>query len=227
MNQSVSSRYRGKTGKVERIEGEYLKTIFGDSDVLWFTKAEVTAQPEPTNGIAVGTRVQVYGKLGTVVRNCYAWNNMYSVKLDDQPAPLMYGASAVQLHDPTEDMMLREHAAAQGSKINKAGEVWPILREDRGWARKEIEAARKVDPLDIEYDGVRLFKLLEIDERQRQERHAGARQGLGMPFTPAQRAAVSAHWSAQLRAKVQASAKADAERERTRVTCDTWSDCDE
>lgn len=65
-----------------------------------------------------------------------------------------------------------------------------------------------VDPLDVEIDGVKLRVLLEWDEIGRREaRHFSWDEG---NFTPAQRAAVSAHWSAQLRAKVEASRKDDA-----------------
>lgn len=69
-----------------------------------------------------------------------------------------------------------------------------------------------VDPLDVKYDGATLRTLLEYDEGRRRETHpnhvaAAARR------TPAQRAAVSAYWSAQLRAKVAASAAADKARE--------------
>jgi hypothetical protein len=59
------------------------------------------------------------------------------------------------------------------------------------------------DPLDALIDGVALRRLLEMDERKRREHIVGA------IITPAQRAALSVHWSAQLRAKVAASAEAD------------------
>lgn len=67
-----------------------------------------------------------------------------------------------------------------------------------------------VSPLDVKYDGVTLRDLLIDDERAR--RHEGTHPR----FTPAQRAAVSAHWSAELRARV-AAAKA---KERERVVLD-------
>lgn len=76
--------------------------------------------------------------------------------------------------------------------------------------------AKPIDPLDVEYDGVKLRTLLRNDEKMRTEVD-GYRN---TAWTSAQRAAVSAHWSAQLRAKVQASAKADAERERNQVVVD-------
>jgi len=72
---------------------------------------------------------------------------------------------------------------------------------------------KPLDPLDVEYDGLTLRELLTCDELQR-------REYLSPPprrsWTPAQRAAVSAHWSAQLRAKVAATA----ELERNRVLVD-------
>lgn len=70
-------------------------------------------------------------------------------------------------------------------------------------------AAKPVDPLDIEYDGASLRGLLVSDEAARHDRNIFAQTHR----TPAQRAAVSAHWSAQLRAKVAASATADKARE--------------
>lgn len=75
--------------------------------------------------------------------------------------------------------------------------------------RKCAAEAAARDPLDVEHDGVKLRVLLECDARRRSEignsRH--------ITFTPAQRAAVSAHWSAALRAKVQASREADKARQ--------------
>lgn len=66
-------------------------------------------------------------------------------------------------------------------------------------------------PLDDHADGERLRGLLMADELNRREAPRPE------PFTPAQRAAVSAHWSAELRAKVDASRKADAERNQVLV----------
>lgn len=73
------------------------------------------------------------------------------------------------------------------------------------------------DPLDIKYDGMTLRELVRIDEvRQRGE----------LPphefklFTVTQREAISGHWSAQLRAKIAASAAAEVQRDRGRVACD-------
>lgn len=73
-----------------------------------------------------------------------------------------------------------------------------------------------IDPLDNEYDGQKLRDLIRWDERLRQDTGAKQLGGLAVwhHFTPAQRAAVSAHWSAQLRAKVAAEKKA----ERNKVT---------
>lgn len=73
------------------------------------------------------------------------------------------------------------------------------------------------DLLDVEYDGVPLRLLIEQDEmRQRTERPRRRFE----PFTAIQSAAVSVHWSAQLRAKVAASTAAEVQRERGRVACD-------
>jgi hypothetical protein len=72
--------------------------------------------------------------------------------------------------------------------------------------------APPVDPLDVEYDGVRLRTLLTYDESHRRESFGAARPHR----TEVQRAAVSSHWSAELRAKVSASK----EHERQRVVLD-------
>lgn len=65
---------------------------------------------------------------------------------------------------------------------------------------------RPCDSLDVEYDSVALRDLLVKDQSIREDRPTNLKRE---PLTQAQRAAVSAHWSAQLRAKVRAS---DAER---------------
>lgn len=69
------------------------------------------------------------------------------------------------------------------------------------------------DPLDVEYDGVTLRQLLSHDEMWRKEAwpDAWVAKGYNRP-TPAQRAAVSAHRSAELRSKVEAGKRADAAR---------------
>lgn len=69
-------------------------------------------------------------------------------------------------------------------------------------------------PLDIEYDGVTLRVLVERDRFNRREYAQRDGEATPFAFTTAQRAAVSAHWSAELRAKV-AAAK---ERDRNQVT---------
>lgn len=62
--------------------------------------------------------------------------------------------------------------------------------------------------LDVEYDDVTLRDLVARDELYRSENGRQLVDGnwlLAKPvFTPAQRAAVSAHWSAQLRARIAA-----------------------
>lgn len=86
--------------------------------------------------------------------------------------------------------------------------------ETEDWIRlpPDPERARPVDSLHVRYDGVTLRGLLEIDADCRTER------SMGVTFSPDQRAAISAHWSAELRAKV-AAAKT-AERNRVTITHD-------
>src|ERR1051325_9754577 len=72
-------------------------------------------------------------------------------------------------------------------------------------------ADRRVDPLDAVLDGYTLRQLVSFDDAARRENVIA--QCTRKCFTPAQRAAVQAHWSAQLRAKVDASAAADRARQ--------------
>lgn len=87
------------------------------------------------------------------------------------------------------------------------------------------------DPLDVEYDGVPLRDLVLEDTRRRREgmiELSDVPEWLlrqrGAMMTPTQRAAVSDHWSAQLRAKAEASRKAECEREVSVRYCeeDEW-----
>jgi hypothetical protein len=88
------------------------------------------------------------------------------------------------------------------------------LRPQREPMRDEMikERHTEPDPLDVMYDGYTLRHLLGWDEAFRRRDALPVKRWL----TPAQRAAISAHWSAQLRAKIAAST----ERERNRVRVD-------
>ena len=85
-----------------------------------------------------------------------------------------------------------------------AGHAWSWCAAD------EARPVLPIDPLDVLHDGCSMRELLKLDESTRRESWR--------PFipTPNQRAAVSAYWSAQLRAKVDATKQA----ERTQVVCD-------
>jgi hypothetical protein len=83
-----------------------------------------------------------------------------------------------------------------------------------------IAAAAPADPLHAVIDGVPLRQLLKNDVGRRRENVWSA---MRCAPTPAQRAAVSAHWSAELRAKVEAGQRADAER-ATSVVLDCAED---
>lgn len=76
----------------------------------------------------------------------------------------------------------------------------------------------QTDPLDVKYDRFTLRDLLVKDATLREDRPTMLR----LPLTPAQRAAVSAHWSAQLRAKVAASREAERNRVRVDLECEPW-----
>jgi hypothetical protein len=69
--------------------------------------------------------------------------------------------------------------------------------------------APPTDPLDVVYDGLTLSCLLTLDENSRRESVPYRRAA----FTPSQRAAISAHWSAELRQRVEATK----EKQRTQV----------
>lgn len=84
------------------------------------------------------------------------------------------------------------------------------FREEGPWHGVTISPP---DPMDEVIDGLTLRQILVCRELADQE-------GLLSNLTPAQRAAVSAHWSAQLRAKVEASRKADGEREASVRYCE-------
>jgi hypothetical protein len=77
----------------------------------------------------------------------------------------------------------------------------------------------QIEPLDVAHGGVKLRDLLKIDEERRREGHPNYRAAW-LRLSDAQRGAVSAHWSAELRAKVAESK----ERERRRVTVDMETD---
>lgn len=93
----------------------------------------------------------------------------------------------------------------------------------------DLGPSAPVDPIDVEYDGVTLRDLLAMRQCIDRERDIGAGSLCSIPWrnadpwtwTPAQRAAVSAHWSAELRAKVARGEAADRARERNLVTVDT------
>lgn len=75
-----------------------------------------------------------------------------------------------------------------------------------------------VDPLGAEIDGMTLRTLMHLDVLA--SRETPRQHGIRASFSNAQKAAISARWSAELRRKVEASRAADAERERLRVVVD-------
>lgn len=83
----------------------------------------------------------------------------------------------------------------------------------------ELPNTRRADepePPAVVIDGMTLRSLLSWDEMFRR----GDAVPITRDFTPAQRAAISAHWSAELHAKVESKRKADLERDRLRVVVD-------
>jgi len=68
----------------------------------------------------------------------------------------------------------------------------------------------QTDPLDVEYDDWTLRELIAMDEKRRNSDNVIAAVTCSC-FTPAQRAALSAHWSAELRKRVDAAKQAERE----------------
>lgn len=92
----------------------------------------------------------------------------------------------------------------------------PVAPFPRWWwtndtVKWEPVDVKPIDLLDVEYDGVTLRELVEryevLQRDDTNSRWAGTHRN--SMLTTTQRAAVSAHWSAQLRAKVAASKAAD------------------
>jgi len=79
-----------------------------------------------------------------------------------------------------------------------------------------------IDPLDVQYDGVTLRDLIELRQHADREKNLGAgmswRNADPWTWTQNQKDAVSAHWSAQLRLKVKATAEVDRIAKRNQVT---------
>jgi hypothetical protein len=129
------------------------------------------------------------------------------------------------------DQVSRDHAAAAQAAVLRQRRFDAVITLAQSGAisheqmnellvHPDLELpAPKVDPLDAVIDGQPLHYLLDIDRWTQREL-----SGMAPVFTPAQRAAVSARWSAELRAKVEAKRKADEERERSRVLvdCEDW-----
>lgn len=109
------------------------------------------------------------------------------------------------------DAWAGRHAACSPPLDGPEGSPWPVSGRGRTFANFHPP----IDPLDVEYDGVPLRGLLQTDNDRMRERSKTP-----LVRTPAQRAAISAHWSAQLRAKVAASTAAEVQRERGRIACD-------
>lgn len=70
----------------------------------------------------------------------------------------------------------------------------------------DVACVAPIDWLYVEYDGVTLRDLLVWDQARRRETHPQWRS-----LTPVQRAAISAHWSAELRRKVEAAKQKERE----------------
>jgi hypothetical protein len=102
----------------------------------------------------------------------------------------------------------------RGISPARSGAVEPFAAAG---VRLEVERARAFDPLDVEYDGISLRNLLAWDEGHRREAMRHHRLLTRTVLTTTQRAAVSEHWSAQLRARLEKAQTA--EREQVVLDC--------
>jgi len=124
------------------------------------------------------------------------------------------------------------HTLLDDGRVRCAGigdEVYVVLRTMYGHESQAVHvlptgvypsgetAYSLADRLDHEIDGIRLRELVARDELQRRERS-------GAKFTPAQRAAVSAHLSSELRKRVEASDREAKRRDRMQVVVDLDDD---
>jgi hypothetical protein len=114
------------------------------------------------------------------------------------------------LADGWEDAARKYFAKVTSDKAQRVHCTFPVYN-----AKFYIEPT---DPLEVEYDGVALRELLMRDEMLQLEfegptaivaRHRAEPNRYRPLLTPAQRAAVSAHWSAELRRKVEAGKERD------------------
>jgi len=125
------------------------------------------------------------------------------------------------LHPTTHSRVLRIHSEG-GNLIletdwTEAGDVkmnQPEIPDGSVTIRDPLSPA-VTGPLDVEYDGQTLRNLLSWDQRNRAE--TGGPRACRLIMSDIQRAAVSAHWSAELRAKVAASSAANVEHKQNQV----------
>lgn len=87
-------------------------------------------------------------------------------------------------------------------------------------ASRSMDVEKPIDPLDVEYDGVTLRELIRQDTENIRHDRLTMTGVSAWKFTTDQRAAVSAHWSAELRAKVAASTAVEVQSNRRRISCD-------
>lgn len=172
-----------------------------------------------------------------------AWRDIIQPRLTDKPkTPTVEIDPALASQISPATLMLRDAPEARhpicslidalsksgwkirGSKLDPpvypalaSHQMWrPLLLANQIWRplgaepdRMSAESNPPTDPLDARIDGVPLRSLIDLDQRRRRENVRWIE-----PMTSDQRAAVSAHWSAQLRDRIREAAT----RERNRVT---------
>jgi hypothetical protein len=120
---------------------------------------------------------------------------------------------AAYFHDPTCPLCGKpcDRVEVSGVKINGCscvGDEWGVSLKG---ATDLSHPQWPIDPLDVEYDGWKLRDLLEVSAAIAQERPVDDKfpHPLPIPMTACQRAAVSAHWSTELRKRVDAAKDRD------------------
>ncbi len=136
----------------------------------------------------------------------------------DKDDEVLYRRFGQDLADELIRVGAKSWTAAQWEtfKIGSDGRTFATMAAVFDLVRKVAEQPMPSapDPIDVVIDGVTLRSLLIFDELMRKGERANRAP------SSAQRAAISANWSAELRAKIAASAKADFERDRRMVDLD-------
>jgi hypothetical protein len=179
------------------------------------SKTECPSCGKPADKVDFGLGVTIIGC------ECVPSDRVYAVRIGSATFAGIDRSAHAQpsLRDPQVDMVrtaVYNSDRAVVDDYSKAVSVPEVSRSldvarCAAWTMLIAKPTTSTKPLDVEYDGMTLRDLLAIDRLVRMETVRGMH-----PFTPSQRAAISEHWSAELRAKITAGKQA----ERARVVVD-------